>query len=801
MRKFAPSCSSLLDSNTLVVEYAYDDQIDEEIRVNEVTINEKESIEFSEENFDQKWFWQRYCYFSKHDKVVFVVPEQYLRSIPSCEDIYFASEISGWGDATKSEEWRLSDIKKNKKTLPGIELEKDVLHNNFQFKFISSDGSWISPKENAPNKKTTSSNCVNFIYNSSKTGENYIQYRLGKNLLPNDKITISLSNGQSFNVDTLPFIETLKSDIQLGAITSTNSTTFRIFAPRAINARVAIFNKTDRCPKYFYMLIQQDGVWEISVEQNLDGHFYYFQVFSEKENNWAETKVIIDPYAKAINHEDDAGIILDEKRLAPTLDKFKPPKAKDITILEIHLRDVLAKTQRDISGNDRLTFTGLKKYIKNNKSYMRSLGINCVELQPVSEFDYKDPEEYHWGYMPNNWFSLSSAYASDPKNASQIKEFKELIKSFHEAGIAVILDVVYNHFGQNNSLAAIDEDYYFRHDNNGNLTNYSGCGNDIKTENYMVRKMITDSLEHILRTYNVDGFRFDLAELLEIDFLSEIQERLKSIKDSVILIAEPWSFRGNIGVSMNHLNYSVWNDEYREFVKSYVLGNGNSEGMRYFLCGGLDHRSKFPYQSINYVASHDDWTWIDSITENPNNDGSAPTKNDIRRTHLCAAIMMMSIGIPMIAQGQDFLFSKFGTRNTYDRPDLNALDYSLLKKNLKTHNFFKKLIKFRLSKKAEVLRLSETPKKTFFRFFSSQNCSACALVYNADNTFNNSKLIFAINPHTDSAFIDFKDFPIKRSRVIADEENFFMFSKKFYDDMDNTKLLMPPMSCRIFSMK
>ena len=98
------------------------------------------------------------------------------------------------------------------------------------------------------------------------------------------------------------------------------------------------------------------------------------------------------------------------------------------------------------------------------------------------------------------------------------------------------------------------------------------------------------SLEHILRTYNVDGFCFDLAELLGIDFLSEIQEKLRSIKESIILIAEPWSFRENIGVSMNHLNYSVWNDEYREFIKSYVLENGNSEGMRYFLCGGINHR-------------------------------------------------------------------------------------------------------------------------------------------------------------------------------------------------------------------
>jgi pullulanase/glycogen debranching enzyme len=432
---------------------------------------------------------------------------------------------------------------------------------------------------------------------------------------------------------------------------------------------------------------------------------------------------------------------------------------------------------------------------------MRALGVNCVELQPIHEFDYSDRGEYQWGYMPANWFSPASAYCKCPEDATQVSEFRELVREFHRAGIAVILDVVYNHFGDSGHLKNIDGAYYFRHGADGNFTNFSGCGNDFRTESPMAQKLVADSLEHMVMAYNVDGFRFDLAELLSANFLNFLQKMLKVVKKSVVLVAEPWSFRGNIGVPMRALPYSVWNDEYREFVRNYVLGNGNSEGLRYFLCGGLDFRSKFPCQSVNYVASHDDRGWVDSITENSHNNGGAPTVNDCRRTRLAAAILMMSIGIPMIAEGQDFLFSKHGMSNTYNRGDLNALDYGLLKANAETHEYFRKLIKFRLSKNGEVLRLGSVPPKSYFRFFPTQSNSACAMVYNADGTFGRNKLMFAINPHFDCAAIDFMEVDIGRCRILADENRVFTFSRGSSDKHLDNVLTLPPLSCRIYSME
>jgi pullulanase/glycogen debranching enzyme len=160
----------------------------------------------------------------------------------------------------------------------------------------------------------------------------------------------------------------------------------------------------------------------------------------------------------------------------------------------------------------------------------------------------------------------------------------------------------------------------------------------------------------------------------------------------------------------------------------------------------------------------------------------------------------MSIGIPMLTEGQDFLSSKHGVGNTYMRGDLNAMDYRLLRVNRSTHEYFKKFIKFRMSKYGKILRLSNTPNKTYFRFFRASASSACALLYNADKTFK-KKLIFAINPHSIEATINFEDFDLRRCRVLANEEKFFTFSKRFRDKFIGGELVLPPMSCRLYTMK
>ncbi|MDR1433318.1 MAG: hypothetical protein LBI61_03210 [Puniceicoccales bacterium] len=766
-----------------------------------ILLNGKKSIDFSAEVFENFSFGERYCYFSHGDCIIFMAPMRCIDFSDGAKEIFLACKESDWRNANKSDRWKLREMSVDGHVFVGLRMRRDALKASFPFKFISSDGEWLSPDDDCPNCQISSLGTANFLYNPNLTGGNVLQYHLYGKISLCDELVVEFCGTPPVRANFSRWIASLRSDARLGATASENSTIFRVFAPRAANVRVAIFSKKEKCPAYYSLAPAPCGIWHAEVCKDLRSHYYYYQFLFGKSDNWATAATVLDPYAKAATSSAGPGIILPQKNFTKLRDKFATPNSKDLVILEMHLRDVLQRAPRSMSPGKRLNFCDLEKYLKKRDCYLRTLGVNCVELQPIQEFDYVKKGEYHWGYMPANWFSPASAYAKRPENATQVSEFKKLVRAFHRAGIAVILDVVYNHFGDSGHLKNIDDEYYFRHSEGGNFTNFSGCGNDFRTESYMARKLVIDSLEHLIKTYNVDGFRFDLAELLGIDFLNVLQKRLKNVKKSVVLVTEPWSFRGNIGVSMKRSQYSVWNDEYRDFVRNYVLGNGNSDAIRYFLCGGLDFRSGFPGQSVNYVASHDDRGWVDSITENSHNDGGAPTENDRRRTRLSAAILMMSIGVPMLTAGQDFLASKRGVSNTYNRGDLNALDYDLLRKHRTTHEYFRRLIAFRLSKSGEVLRLENVPDRTYFRFFSSQANSACALMYNANGALGRNKFIFAVNPHLDEATVNFRNFDLRRCRVLANGDKFFTFSRKFYDRFANGTLVLPPLSCRIYAAK
>src|SRR5690606_15958679 len=199
----------------------------------------------------------------------------------------------------------------------------------------------------------------------------------------------------------------------------------------------------------------------------------------------------------------------------------------------------------------------------------------------------------------------------DATRASQVRELQEMVEAFHRNGIAVILDVVYNHVGEPNHLFRIDKLYYFETNGDGSLTNWSGCGNDLRPGAAMSRRLVIDSLVHLVTMYGVDGFRFDLAELLGVELLREIEVALKRVRPDIILIAEPWSFRGHIAGALRDTGYTSWNDGYRNFLRDYVRGSGARDAAAYFLRGSPWHFARWPAQTVNYTESHDDRTWID----------------------------------------------------------------------------------------------------------------------------------------------------------------------------------------------
>ena len=383
------------------------------------------------------------------------------------------------------------------------------------------------------------------------------------------------------------------------------------------------------------------------------------------------------------------------------------------------------------------------------------------------------PAEYHWGYMTVNWFAPASSYALAPERASQIRELQEVVTAFHRRGMAVLFDVVYNHVGLPPHLMQVDKLYYFEQDSAGTLTNWSGCGNDLRPRAAMARRLIIDSLTHLIEVYGADGFRLDLAELIGVEALREIETALKHVKADVVLIAEPWSFRGHIAQDLRPTGFASWNDGYRNFLRDFVRGGGTREQYEYFLKGSPGFFASWPAQTVNYTESHDDTTWIDTITENADGNGQQPTLNDCRRTRLMCAILMASIGMPMLAAGQDFLRSKQGVKNTYQRGDLNALDYRRLYRFPSTHAYFADWIAFRRSERGRLLRQYSRPGDGFFQFCFAAESTAAAVIYNADQSQGPRRLLFAVNPTERDVEIPVGDLARAGWRQLADQERFF----------------------------
>nr|VFK25807.1 MAG: Pullulanase/glycogen debranching enzyme [Candidatus Kentron sp. MB] len=647
----------------------------------------------------------------------------------------------------------------------------------------------------------------------------------------------------------------LKSNHPLGAIIEKGKTTFSLFAPRAERVTVTFFQDLENPePKTHELSPINNGVWEVTYNRNLHGWYYYFQVHAPKEkprkndslsvahaskknkesvdiskDHASETasksetveekpapidpppSKILDPYALAAVAPDGPGIIWDRKKIKcpgvkTTKGKgFTTPPWSDLVIVEVHIRDLLKNASIALKDEERLGFTGLEKWVREESCYLKSLGVNAVELQPLQEIgDHYAKEDYHWGYMPVNWFAPDSSYALHPKRGSQIEEFQSLVKAFHDEGFAVLLDVVYNHIGNPNPLYFIDKDYYFRLDEEGKLTNWSGCGNDVRCDAPMARRLIIDSLCYFIECYGVDGFRFDLAQLIGLETLKEIESALKKVKPSVILIAEPWSFLGHMALDLKHTGFASWNDGFREFVYKYLLCEGNQQGLHYYMGGSTRHLTARPTQTINYVESHDDRCWLDKTTENPGHRGDHPTLNDRRRAHLACAIIMSSLGIPMISAGQDGLRTKKGIDNSYREGDINAIDYERIVEYAGTHDYFRKWIKFRRSERGKLFRLKTTPPDSFFHYFGAENdSSATAIQYNADKSHGPVGLLFAINPHKTAMHIHMGKGPdISRWRQIADQERFEergIESMRFF--FKDGILTMPPLSCGLWEEK
>lgn len=753
-------------------------------------------------------------------ELVFALTPEHGSEIDLTRDtLYVAGDFNGWQEAVGKAEWQLrpEELDGEKVLIWRGEAAQFLKPAGQRFKFVTGEHHWLGLPDNAPNVVRDPSGNLNRMIDPDRTGRHLWRFTLTQALDLSESLTVAWAGKTEAtagpDVPLVPgvFFHALKTDLPLGALVRGGETVFRLFAPRARSVSLSLCHEleTQGEAQQFSLERRSDadgaaGVWEITLGSNLHGWYYWYQIDGVREGvgRFDPTQRVLDPYALATVQHGGPGIVLDRVWIGQGDRSFKTPAWHDLIIVEAHLRDLAVNAPIKALPGERRGFTGLRKWVESPDFYLHHLGVNCVELQPVQESDNVSAEDYHWGYMTNNYFSPESGYALGPETGSGVRELQELVRAFHGRGMAVLLDVVYNHVGVPAHLMFIDRLYYFEQDAAGNLANFSGCGNDLRARSAMATRLITDSCIHLIEAFGVDGFRFDLAELLGVDVLREIEVALKKVKPDVILIAEPWSFRGHIAGALRDTGWSSWNDGYRDFVRDYVRGNGGSDRMEYFLRGSPWYFAKWPAQTVNYTESHDDRTWIDMITENGQNNGFTPTGNDRGRTHLMAALLFMSLGIPMLAAGQDFLRSKHGVNNTYLRGDLNALDYRRLYRHLGTHAYFADWIAFRRSETGRLLRQHSRPTEGFFVFVPAPNSPAFAVVYNADFSQGPLRLLFAINPTLGDVII-----PVGNSLAgiahgaweqLADHERFYSQDGHGAKLPVEAELFLPALGCGLW---
>ena len=443
---------------------------------------------------------------------------------PAVDRVYVAGRFNGWQAAVGDEAWRLKlvDLGGEKVLLWTGPADRVIEGDDIRFKFVTGESLWLLPPDDAPNCVQDDSGNINRFIDPGRTGAHLWRFELGAAL--DLAGAWSVAAGADISGGSVPlvpgdFFFDLGTDLPLGAIVSGKSTTFRIFAPRAESVTLhACHDLAEmRTAAAFPLARRGDahgaaGAWEVELDRSLHGWFYWYTIeaLDEATGSRVAKTDLLDPYALATVDRTGPGIVLDREWVGCGDTEFRTPAWQDLVIAEAHLRDLSAKAPVKASAAERRGFSGLLKWVESPDFYLHHLGVNCVELQPVQEFDNRTPEEYHWGYMTCAYFAPESSYSLSAPEASGVRELQRLVKAFHGRGIAVMLDVVYNHVGEPPHLLNIDRLYYFEEDSAGNLANWSGCGNDVRASAAMAKRLIIDSCTHLIEAYGVDGFRFCL---------------------------------------------------------------------------------------------------------------------------------------------------------------------------------------------------------------------------------------------------------------------------------------------------
>lgn len=549
------------------------------------------------------------------------------------------------------------------------------------------------------------------------------------------------------------FIQKKYYNGRLGALYSPNQTEFKVWAPTVQKVELIIFDGYYGIPKETLPLekINDTGVYKTVVEGDCHGLTYRYNLTFSNE---FESQTV-DPYSKAVTVNGRRSVVVDLNRTNPPAWKDRMPSftsPNEAIIYEMHVRDLTISVTSGADKNYRGKFLGLAQEGTRNPNgsttgldYLKELGVTHVELMPIFDFQTVDetnehPEEYNWGYDPQNFDAPEGSYATDPYNPmTRITELKTMIQAFHDAGIRVIMDVVFNHVYQveSHSLQKTVPGYFFRYNEKGELTNGTGVGNDTASERHMMRKFIVESVRYWAEEYHIDGFRFDLMGIHDIETMNQVRKTLDEIDPCILVFGEGWDMYTTLGTGQeaNSLNANEMPGigHFNEGLRDALKGNDFDAGARGFINGawymegklaenllGRPESGEFeaPAQLIQYVEAHDNFTLYDRLI---NADPELEEWKIVKRSELALAIILLSQGIPFIHAGQEFLRTKDGVRDSYNKPDeINQIDWLRRDRYAHTVESAKNLIALRkqepllrqrsfdsIIETSEILRLSD----------------------------------------------------------------------------------------------
>ncbi len=628
-----------------------------------------------------------------------------------------------------------------------------------------------------------------------------VQYSLGTNMpdvTKDYKLTIKFKDSgltQTKYADkvklykTPEFAEEYTYNGELGAIYTKEKTTFRVWSPISSVMKVRVYetgtpkevllngvktqlkNGSDAYQEYDMERIQ-NGAWEYVLDGDQAGKYYTYVVTNASYQN----REVVDPYAKSTGINGYRGMIVDFEQTNPIgWDgiSIKEIPAQSLTVYETHVADMTSSTTWGGTLENAKLFKGLyeegTKYTIGNTTvttgfdHIKELGVNAMQLIPI--FDQANDErpdddesrtdgsvrKFNWGYNPLNYNALDGIYSSDPYDGyTRIIEFKQLVKAYNEAGINIIMDVVYNHVSglEGSNFDVLMPKYYFRY-KAGVASNGSGCGNETASELPMFRKFMIDSTEFWAKEYKLGGFRFDLMGVHDVTTMNELAKNLhENVSEYVVVYGEPWT-GGTIALTSSPANqanmgqfkgYGQFNDKMRDsLIKGGLSGvtekgwvNGNTSTVNALINGlkGITLANVTdPTKSISYVTCHDNYTLHDRLKA-----AGATNPDTIKKMAMLAnSCVFTSQGISFMLAGEEMLRTKGGDSNSYESSyEVNAINYVLKVNNLDMFKNYQKLISLK-------------QQTSIFGKSAEEIASDVEITKNADGSLITMKIIDKIN--------------------------------------------------------